>query len=117
MDRGDAVMEDTALSMIKSVVEAHREAGAGRLGDVSQLGRFLQASRLVAQALEKVLCKQDVYEKAEEMLEQLLELLLNNSQLNKVGDDLALFCVLVFMWYASVWHPEKPHTSKFHHFL
>ncbi|XP_053501624.1 meiosis-specific protein MEI4 isoform X3 [Ictalurus furcatus] len=83
MDRGDAVMEDTALSMIKSVVEAHREAGAGRLGDVSQLGRFLQASRLVAQALEKGLCKQDVYEKAEEMLEQLLELLLNNSQLNK----------------------------------
>ncbi|KAF4092155.1 hypothetical protein AMELA_G00017650 [Ameiurus melas] len=97
IDSGDAVMEDTALSMIKSVVEYHREAGAGRLGDVSQLGRFLQASRLVAQALEKGVCKQDVCEKAEEMIEQLLELLLNNSQLNKfaVQDNLTecLICL------------------------
>ncbi|XP_017340587.1 meiosis-specific protein MEI4 isoform X1 [Ictalurus punctatus] len=102
MDRGDAVMEDTALSMIKSVVEAHREAGAGRLGDVSQLDRFLQASRLVAQALEKVLCKQDVYEKAEEMLEQLLELLLNNSQLNKFAVQNNLTECLICLGGASV---------------
>lgn len=88
MDPGDAVMEDTALSMIESVVEAHREAGGGRLGDLSQLDRFLQASRLVAQALERGVGKQKVLEKAEELLEELLELLLTNSQLNKVGDVL-----------------------------
>lgn len=89
MDRGETVIEDTALNMIECVVEAHREAGRGRLGDISQLGRLLQASRLVAQALERGVCKQKVLEKAEELLEELLQLLLNNSQLNKVGDLLA----------------------------
>ncbi|XP_060770015.1 meiosis-specific protein MEI4 [Neoarius graeffei] len=97
MDPGDAVMEDTALSMIESVVEAHREAGGGRLGDLSQLDRLLQASRLVAQALERGVGKQKVLEKAEELLEELLELLLTNSQLNKfaVQDNLAecLICL------------------------
>lgn len=90
VDGGDAVMEDTALSMIECVVEAHREAGGGRLEDVSQLGRFLQASRLVAQALERGVSKQTVFLRAEELLEELLQLLLNNSQLNRVGEFLFL---------------------------
>lgn len=89
IDSEDAVIEDTALNMMESVVEAHREAGGGRLGDVSQLDRFVQASRLAAQALERVVGKQKVLERAEELLEELLELLLSNSQLNKVGDVLA----------------------------
>ncbi|KAF5895284.1 meiosis-specific protein MEI4, partial [Clarias magur] len=83
IDSEDAVIEDTALNMMESVVEAHQEAGAGRLGDVSQLGRFVQASCLVAQALERVVGKQKVLDRAEELLEELLELLLSNSQLNK----------------------------------
>ncbi|KAM9495189.1 meiosis-specific protein MEI4 [Clarias gariepinus] len=83
IDSEDAVIEDTALNMMESVVEAHREAGGGRLGDVSQLDRFVQASRLAAQALERVVGKQKVLERAEELLEELLELLLSSSQLNK----------------------------------
>lgn len=89
MDKGDTLIEDTALSMIECVVKAYREAGGGRLEDVSQLGRLVLASRLVAQALGRAVGKQKVLEKAEELLEELLELLLNNSQLNKVGDILA----------------------------
>lgn len=90
MARGDAMMEDTAVNMIECVVEAHREAGGGRSGDASHLGRVLQASRLVAQALERGVCRQNVLEKAEELLEELLHLLLNNSQFIKVGDVLVL---------------------------
>lgn len=85
MDKGDEVLEDTALNMIKSVLEAHREAGRGHSGKVSQLGRFVEASRLVAQALEMGVGKRNVSEKGEELLGELLEVLLNNSQLNKVG--------------------------------
>ncbi|XP_027032899.2 meiosis-specific protein MEI4 isoform X2 [Tachysurus fulvidraco] len=83
-DGGDAVLEDTALNMIQSLVEAHREAGGGSTGDMSQLDRFVQASQLVVQALEGGgVGRRKVLEKAEELLEELLELLLNNSQLNK----------------------------------
>lgn len=85
MDRGDAVVEDTALNMIECILEAHREAGERRLGDVSQLGRFVHASRLVAQTLERGIFKQTVLARAEELLEELLLLLLNNSKPNKVG--------------------------------
>ncbi|KAI5608470.1 meiosis-specific protein MEI4, partial [Silurus asotus] len=82
MDRGDAVIEDTAVNMIESIVEAHR---AGGEGDVSQLSPLVQASRLVALALERGFGKQGAFEKAEEFLDELLEILLNNSQLNKVA--------------------------------
>ncbi|XP_026774279.3 meiosis-specific protein MEI4 [Pangasianodon hypophthalmus] len=105
MDRGDAVIEDTALNMIESVVAAHREAGEGRLGDVSQLGRFLQASRLVAKALERGVGKQKVLEKAEELLEELLEMLLNNSQLNKFAVQNNLTECLICLGGASMLRP------------
>ncbi|KAF7694382.1 meiosis-specific protein MEI4 [Silurus meridionalis] len=82
MDRGDAVIEDTSVNMIESIVEAHR---AGGEGDVSQLRPLVQASRLVALALKGGFGKRDALEKAEELLDELLEILLNNSQLNKVA--------------------------------
>ncbi|KAI5094420.1 meiosis-specific protein MEI4 [Silurus meridionalis] len=82
MDRGDAVIEDTAVNMIESIVEAHQ---AGGEGDVSQLRPLVQASRLVALALKGGFGKRDALEKAEELLDELLEILLNNSQLNKVA--------------------------------
>lgn len=81
------MLEDTALNMIQSLVEAHREAGEGSTGDMSQLDRFVQATQLVVQALEGGgVGRRKVLEKAEELLEELLELLLNNSQLNKVDE-------------------------------
>ncbi|TSL47582.1 Unconventional myosin-VI [Bagarius yarrelli] len=108
-DRGDTVLEDTALSMMESVVEVYQKAGEGRLGDVSQLGRFVQASRLVAQALKTVVDKQKVLEKAEHLLEELLELLLNNSQLTKFAVQDNLTECLICLGGASVLRPVLVH--------
>lgn len=102
MDRVDAVMEVTALNMIECILEAHQEAGdagEGRSGDVSQLGRFIHASRLVAQTLERGMCSQKVLERAEALLEELLLLLLKNSQLNKVG-----YCIVLLYFYFYIMH-------------
>ncbi|KAG7331702.1 hypothetical protein KOW79_005671 [Hemibagrus wyckioides] len=109
MDGGDAVLEDTALNMIESVVEAHREAGGGRSGDVSQLDSFVQASRLVAQALERGVNRRKVLEKAEAFLEELLEVLLNNSQLNKFVVQDNLTQCLICLGGASVLRPLLVH--------
>ncbi|XP_027032898.2 meiosis-specific protein MEI4 isoform X1 [Tachysurus fulvidraco] len=109
-DGGDAVLEDTALNMIQSLVEAHREAGGGSTGDMSQLDRFVQASQLVVQALEGGgVGRRKVLEKAEELLEELLELLLNNSQLNKFAVQDNLTECLICLGGASALRPVLVH--------
>lgn len=84
----DTVVQDSALYMIGSIVDAYRMSGRARHGDVLQPTLLVQASRLAAQALEREGSQQKLsvrfMKRAEELLEELLRLLHSNDQLNKV---------------------------------
>ncbi|KAI4899630.1 hypothetical protein NFI96_014632 [Prochilodus magdalenae] len=81
VDGDGAVVWDSVLHLLSSVIEAFKEASGTRV--LPQPALLLQASQVAAQALEHqrppALCLGQV----EDLLKELLNLLLSNSQLNK----------------------------------
>uniref|UniRef100_A0AAY5E9J1 Meiosis-specific protein MEI4 n=1 Tax=Electrophorus electricus TaxID=8005 RepID=A0AAY5E9J1_ELEEL len=84
---GDVVW-DSVLHLLSTVVDAYREAGGGRL--LPQPGLLIQASQVVARVLDQRGIHQrppvQCLGQSEDSLKELVDLLLNNSQLNKVGE-------------------------------
>ncbi|XP_026881853.2 meiosis-specific protein MEI4 [Electrophorus electricus] len=88
---GDVVW-DSVLHLLSTVVDAYREAGGGRL--LPQPGLLIQASQVVARVLDQRGIHQrppvQCLGQSEDSLKELVDLLLNNSQLNKSRTQEAL---------------------------
>lgn len=89
VDGDGSVVWDSVLNLLSSVAEAFKEASSGRV--LRQPDLLLQASEVAAQALDQSGTYQGptvlYLDRMEETLKELLDLMLSNSQLNKVGRD------------------------------